>query len=94
MKSKVSIFAVLTFTCAVIVTANLIRDFITPTMSAYTWTETTRFVREGETLWGISSEYCPANINRSEWIENVTQINDIQSYKIYAGDRITVLIPE
>lgn len=94
MKRKGAIFATFVLAFAMILTASLIRDFITPTMNAYTWTETTHKVRAGETLWGIADEYRPADVDRSEYINAVVELNDIDGYMIYAGDNITVLIPE
>ena len=94
MKNKSTILAALVCAVAVFLTASFIKDLTTPTMDAYTWTETTHYMREGETLWSVAAEYCPADVDRNEWIERVADINGIQSYIIPAGDRITVLIPE
>ena len=71
-----------------------VKDAITPTMDAYTWTETTHKVRAGETLWSIADEYRPEDVDRREYIEAVADLNGIDAGMIYAGDNITVLIPE
>lgn len=94
MKNKSTIFAALVCAVAVFLTVSLIQDLTTPTMDAYTWEETTHYIREGETFWSVAAEYCPADVDRNEWIERVADINGIKSHIIYAGDRITVLIPE
>lgn len=54
----------------------------------------THYVREGETLWWIAAEYCPADMDVRDYLTEIKKLNDIQDNTIYAGDRITVLVPQ
>ena len=48
-------------------------------------------VESGDTLWTIADEYVDGfNIEKSEYIEEVCQINEISKNDIHAGDYIVV----
>lgn len=64
------------------------------TMDACEWSEETYIVKRGDTLWDISEKYCPADVDKREWIAKVESINGMTSSMIYHGDVITVLIPK
>ena len=53
-----------------------------------------RFYDGNRVIKTATAKCSPADVDRNEWIERVADINGIQSHIIYAGDRITVLIPE
>lgn len=71
----------------------LLNCFYQPTMDGIDWREDSYIVQPGDTLWGISRDYCPENVDCREWIEEVQILNDIQGGVIYPGQRITVLVP-
>ena len=48
-------------------------------------------VESGDTLWTIADEYVDGfNIEKSDYIEEVCQINEISKNEIHAGDYIVV----
>ena len=48
-------------------------------------------VESGDTLWTIADEYIDGfNIEKSDYIEEVCQINEISKNEIHAGDYIVV----
>lgn len=63
------------------------------TMDRVDWTEETYRVKSGDSLWTLSGKYCPDNVDRREWIEEVQKLNGLTSSFIYAGQRLTVLVP-
>lgn len=63
------------------------------TMDAVEWREDTYTVRSGDSLWAISSGYCPAEVDRREWIEEIRALNNLSSGTIYPGQVLTVLAP-
>lgn len=63
------------------------------TMDRVDWTEDTYRVKSGDSLWMLSGKYCPDNVDRREWIEEVQKLNGLTSSFIYAGQRLTVLVP-
>lgn len=46
-------------------------------------------VRTGDTLWGIASEHCPANMDKRDYIRTVQKKNKIGA-DIYPGDVLYV----
>lgn len=63
------------------------------TMDRVEWREETYRVQSGDSLWIISREYCPDNVDRREWIDAVQTRNGLTSSFIYPGQRLTVLVP-
>jgi hypothetical protein len=64
-----------------------------PTMERVEWREETYRVQSGDSLWIISRDYCPENVDRREWIEEVQALNGLTSSFIYPGQQLTVLAP-
>lgn len=64
-----------------------------PTMDRIEWREEIYRVQDGDTLWAIAGEYCPNNVDRREWIEEIRALNDLPNSMIYPGQRLTVLTP-
>lgn len=64
-----------------------------PTMARVEWEEKTYRVQRGDSLWEISGKYCPDSVDRREWIDEVQNLNGLTSSLIYAGQKITVLVP-
>lgn len=48
-------------------------------------------VRTGDTLWGIASERCPANMDKRGYIRTVQKKNNVGA-DIYPGDELLVPI--
>ena len=63
------------------------------TMSRVDWKRETYRVQSGDSLWAISRDYCPDNVDRQEWINEIQEINGLTSSFIYPGQKITVLVP-
>ena len=51
--------------------------------------EDTYTVRRGDSLWSISGEFCPSNMNRQDWISMVKSRNGIGNI-IRPGQKIIV----
>lgn len=64
-----------------------------PTMKRVEWRRETYRVQSGDSLWVISRDYCPDNVDRQEWIDEVQEINGLTSSFIYPGQKLTVLAP-
>ena len=64
-----------------------------PTLDNYDWEEDTYRVKAGDSLWAISYDYCPENVDRREWVDEVQQLNDIDDGIIHPGQKLTVLVP-
>lgn len=77
---------------ALVVTSILVLNYaFQPTMDAVEWRETTYRVREGDSLWTISSKYCPGGVDRREWIDEIRELNGLDNCIIYPGQELTVL---
>ena len=61
------------------------------TMDRVEWQEETYKVQSGDSLWMLSYEYCPDNVDRREWIEEIRALNGLTGSTIYPGQRLTVL---
>jgi len=46
-------------------------------------------VRSGDTLWSLAQAYAP-NQDPREWINQVVEINNLQSIELMAGQRIAI----
>lgn len=57
------------------------------------YTTDTVVVHSGGTLWDIAGEYCPADMDRRDYIEYIIQDNDCTSL-LQCGDILTVRIYE
>lgn len=64
-----------------------------PTTDLVEWREETYIVQSGDSLWSISYNYCPENVDRREWIAEVQQINGLPNSNIRAGQRLIVITP-
>lgn len=63
-----------------------------PSMGRYEWQEEIYTVQPGDSLWSISLEYCPAGVDRGEWIAEVRDLNRLKSDIIRPGDDLVVLV--
>lgn len=61
------------------------------TMGRVEWQEESYRVQSGDSLWAISYEYCPDDVDRREWVEEVRTINGLTSSVIHPGQQLTVL---
>jgi hypothetical protein len=62
-------------------------------MDRVEWREESYLVKSGDCLWGISGLYCPGEVDRRDWIDEVGALNDLEGRVIHTGQRITVLVP-
>lgn len=62
-----------------------------PTMDGIEWQEEVHHVRAGDTLWAISSNYCPDSVNRNEWIKEIRTLNGMTDSIIHPGQALIVL---
>ena len=58
------------------------------------WQEEIYIVKKGDSLWEIAGRYCPEDVDRREWIHEVEDLNEMESSKIYPGQRLIVLAPK
>lgn len=58
------------------------------------WQEEIYVVKKGDSLWEIAGRYCPENVDRREWIHEIEDLNEMESSKIYPGQRLIVLAPK
>lgn len=77
----------------VLISILLLNYVFAPTMDKYEWREEVHRVQAGDTLWALSGEYCPDNVDRREWIEEIRALNNLHKGTIYAGQSIIVLTP-
>jgi nucleoid-associated protein YgaU len=63
------------------------------TMGAVDWQKDRYTVTAGDTLWEISSRYCPETVDNREWIEEVKTLNGMTDSTIYPGQVLVVLTP-
>jgi len=47
-------------------------------------------VAEGDTLWGIASEYRPAGVTVQDYIKQIKKLNGLSSDVIYAGSFLII----
>ena len=93
MSYKMTMWGIVAVLLLVALFIMVLLEFGASTMDGVEWKEATHIVQDGETLWDIAEECCPQGVDLREWIDEVEKINGIGDY-IYAGDKITVLIPE
>ena len=63
-----------------------------PTMDGYEWQEEIYTVQQGDSLWSIAGEYCPAGVDRGEYIDEIQALNGLQNSLIFPGDDLIVLV--
>ena len=61
------------------------------TMDGFEWQEEVYSVKEGDSLWAVSGEYCPKGVDRREWVNEVQTLNGLAGSTIHAGQEIIVL---
>lgn len=61
------------------------------TMNRIEWKETTYRVQAGDSLWAISGEYCPDEVDRRDWIAEIRELNGMDDSVIHPGQKLTVL---
>lgn len=75
----------------VVVSIMVLNYAFQPTMDSFEWQEETYRVQQGDSLWAISSKYCPDSVDCREWINEVQALNDLQDSIIHPGQELTVL---
>lgn len=78
---------------AAIVTASVLLRSYQPTMDDIEWRETAHQVQAGDSLWTLASAYCPDQVDRREWVEEIRALNGLHDSTIHPGQRLTVLAP-
>lgn len=63
------------------------------TMDGIEWNEEIHRVQAGDSLWAIAGIYCPDNVNRNEYIEEIRALNGLRDSTIYRGQSLIVLAP-
>lgn len=76
----------------VVVSVLLLNWTFRSTMDGIEWQELIHEVKEGESLWTISGEYCPERVDRREWIEEVKALNGMRDSFIQTDQKIIILI--
>ena len=61
------------------------------TMDGIEWQERIHEVEKGESLWTISKNYCPEQVDRREWVEEIKALNGLRDSSIYPGQKIIIL---
>lgn len=51
-------------------------------------------VYQGETLWEIAEEYCPEDMDKRDYIEEIKELNNMDTYALDAWQEITLLTTE
>lgn len=77
----------------IIVAVLLFAKVLESTTDQIEWYEETYIVRRGDTLWEIADQYCPANVDKREWIYEVKCLNGLEDSSIYPGQRLRVMAP-
>ena len=83
--------AVLCLLALIVAAVLLLNAVLVPTMSRVEWQRETYRVKSGDSLWTISRDFCPDNVDRREWIYEVQSINGLTSSFIYPGQQLIVL---
>lgn len=63
------------------------------TLNRIPWHQEIYRVKSGDTLWELSGKYCPDIVDRREWIEEIKDMNDMKTSKLYVGQFLKVLAP-
>ena len=50
----------------------------------------TYYVHAGDTLWSIASEYCPADMDKRNYIDDIQTRNRLDSAALYVGQELEV----
>jgi len=88
MKKNIrTIFEVIAIVLMIVLAVAFIIKAQTP---SHEFTKTTYVVEKGDSLWYISGLYCPADMNRWDYIHMVQDANGMTSCTIYPGQSLTV----
>ena len=71
----------------------LLNSVLQPTLDNVEWEEKIYTVKQNDSLWAISGNYCPDTVDRREWIDEIKTLNNLPDSTIYPGQRLTILIP-
>lgn len=63
------------------------------TLDRVEWREEIYPVQSGDSLWALSGQYCPDNVDRREWIAAVSDLNGLSDSIIHPGQDLTILAP-
>ena len=77
----------------VVASVLLLNYALQPTMDGIEWQEETYIVKSGDSLWAISSQYCPEGVDCREWIEEIQALNGLPDSNIHPGQTLIVLAP-
>lgn len=60
----------------------------------YDWNEFSYTVSSGETLWEIADKYCPEDMDKRDYIEEIRELNNMDTYTLDAWQELTLLTTE
>ena len=88
------VFVVLVLVLLIAVSILVLSVAAGSTMDRVEWRQEAYRVRSGDSLWALSGRYCPDNVDRREWIDEVQNLNGLTSGFLYPGQKLTVLAPD
>lgn len=90
---KVILILALAIVVFVFSTAALISDACRPTFNADDYEVKTIWIEENDTLGTYYARYADTNkVDRSEYINAIVELNNLNNSMIYAGDKIKVYV--
>lgn len=85
--------AIVLLVVLVVVSILLLNWSFQSTMDRWEWEEDQYVVENGDSLWAISGKYCPDNVDRWEWINEIQALNALDDCVIQPGQMLIVLTP-